>query len=205
MNFETMARELNFRTPDDLFIALGTGDLSISRVIRRFAETETEKSSDVLVAGTQIKESTSTNAIDVVGLKGLLSQMAKCCNPMPGDQIVGYITRGRGATIHRQDCPNILRLKDKERLLQVNWGKVERTYPIPIKVKAYDRQGLMGDISTLLDGEGVNIADVSVNINRTFADLNLIVEVKNLDQLSRILTRIENLPNVLDAHRVRPG
>jgi GTP pyrophosphokinase len=205
MNFETMARELGFKTPDELFIALGTGDLSISRVIRRFAETETEKSTDVLVAGTQIKESTSTNSIDVVGLKGLLSQFAKCCNPMPGDQIVGYITRGRGATIHRQDCPNILRLKDKERLLQVNWGKVERTYPIPIKVKAYDRQGLMGDISTLLDGEGVNIADVSVNINRTVADLSLTVEVKNLDQLSRILTRIENLPNVLEAHRVRPG
>jgi GTP pyrophosphokinase len=87
----------------------------------------------------------------------------------------------------------------------VDWGKVERTYPIPIKVRAYDRQGLMGDISTLLDGEGVNIADVSVNINRTVADLSLIVEVKNLDQLSRILTRIENLPNVLEAHRIKPG
>ena len=203
MNFESMAREMGFKTPDELFIALGCGDLSISRVIRRFAETE--ESADVLVAGTQAKETVSADTIEVVGLKGLLSQMAKCCNPMPGDQIVGYITRGRGATIHRQDCPNILRLKDKERLLQVDWGKLERTYPIPIKVKAYDRQGLMGDISTLLDSEGVNIADVSVNINRTLADLNLIVEVKNLDQLSRILTRIENLPNVLEAHRVRPG
>lgn len=203
MNFENMARDMGFKTPDDLFIALGTGDLSISRVIRSFAETE--ESTDILVAGAQIKDTTSTDLIEVVGLKGLLSQMAKCCTPMPGDQIVGYITRGRGATIHRQDCPNILRLKDKERLLQVDWGKVERTYPVPIKVKAYDRQGLMGDISTLLDGEGVNIADVSVNFNRTLADLNLIVEVKNLDQLSRILTRIENLPNVLEAHRIRPG
>ncbi|MCK6539464.1 MAG: bifunctional (p)ppGpp synthetase/guanosine-3',5'-bis(diphosphate) 3'-pyrophosphohydrolase [Anaerolineales bacterium] len=203
MNFDNIARDLGYKTPDELFIALGTGDLSISRVIRRFAETE--ESTDVLVAGTQAKETVSTDTIEVVGLKGLLSQMAKCCNPMPGDQIVGYITRGRGATIHRQDCPNILRLKDKERLLQVDWGKLERTYPIPIKVKAYDRQGLMGDISTLLDSEGVNIADVSVNFNRTLADLNLIVEVKNLDQLSRILTRIENLPNVLEAHRVRPG
>lgn len=124
---------------------------------------------------------------------------------MPGDQIVGYITRGRGATIHRQDCPNILRRKDKERLLQVSWGKVEHTYPIPIKVKAYDRQGLMGDISTLLDTENVNIADVSVNVNRTLADLHLVVEVKTLDQLSRILTRIESLPNVMEAQRVRPG
>ena len=203
MNFETMARDLGFKVPDELFIAIGCGDLSIGKVIRRFSETE--ESTDVLVAGSQAKDNISTDAVEVVGLKGLLSQMAKCCNPMPGDQIVGYITRGRGATVHRQDCPNILRRKDKERLLQVDWGKVERTFPIPIKVKAYDRQGLMGDISTLLDGEGVNITNVSVNISRTLADLSLVVEVKNLDQLSRILTRIENLPNVMEAHRVKPG
>ena len=205
MNFEVMARDLGFKTPDEFFIAIGCGDLSVSRVIRRFSETESDENTDVLVVGKPTKESTSTDAVDVVGLKGLLSQMAKCCRPTPGDQIVGYITRGRGATIHRQDCPNILRRKDKERLLQVDWGKVEHTYPIPIKVKAYDRQGLMGDISTLLDGEGVNIGDVSVNLNRSFADLNLVIEVKNLDQLSRILTRIENLPNVMTAQRVRPG
>ena len=203
MNFELMARDLGFKTPDELFIAIGCGDLSISKVIRRFSETE--ESTDVLVAGSQAKDNISTDTVEVVGLKGLLSQMAKCCNPMPGDQIVGYITRGRGATVHRQDCPNILRRKDKERLLQVDWGKVERTFPIPIKVKAYDRQGLMGDISTLLDGEGVNIANVSVSISRTLADLSLVVEVKNLDQLSRILTRIENLPNVMEAHRIKPG
>ena len=74
-----------------------------------------------------------------------------------------------------------------------------------IKVKAYDRQGLMGDISTLLDSEGINIGNVSVGFSKTFALINLIIEVKNLDQLSRILTRIENLPNVMEAHRVKPG
>ena len=203
MNFETMARDLGFKAPDELFIALGCGDLSISRVIRRFSENE--ESTDVLVPGTQTKETTSTDKVEVVGLKGLLSQMARCCNPMPGDQIVGYITRGRGATIHRQDCPNMLRRKDKERLLQVDWGKVESTFPVPIQVKAYDRQGLMGDVSTLLDSEGVNIGDVSVSFNRTLAVINLVIEVKNLDQLSRILTRIESLPNVMEAHRIKPG
>jgi len=124
---------------------------------------------------------------------------------MPGDDIVGYITRGRGATIHRQDCPNILRRKDKERLLQVGWGKVEQTYAVPVTVKAYDRQGLMGDISTLLQNEGVNIANVSVNFNRSVADLSLVVEVRDLAQLSRVLTRIESLPNVLEAQRTKPG
>jgi GTP pyrophosphokinase len=87
----------------------------------------------------------------------------------------------------------------------VDWGKVENTYPVPIKVKAFDRQGLMVDISTLLDGENINIADINVNVNRTLAVINLVVEVKNLSQLSRILTRIENLPNVLEAHRTKPG
>jgi GTP pyrophosphokinase len=73
--------------------------------------------------------------VEVVGLKGLLWTMAKCCNPMPGDQIVGYVTRGRGATIHRQDCPNVLHREDKERFLQVGWGKVEHTFPVAITVK----------------------------------------------------------------------
>jgi GTP pyrophosphokinase len=82
---------------------------------------------------------------------------------------------------------------------------VERTFPVNITVKAYDRQGLMGDISTLLQGEGVNIADVSVNYNRTVADIKLVIEIRDLAQLSRVLTRIENLPNVLEALRTKPG
>jgi GTP pyrophosphokinase len=203
MNFDTLARDLGYKTPDELFIALGCGDLPISRVIRRLSEKD--ETTNILAPGGVTSKPTSTGAIEVVGLKGLLSQMAKCCNPAPGDQIVGYITRGRGATIHRQDCPNMLRIKDKERLLQVDWGKVENTYPVPIKVKAFDRQGLMGDISTLLDSENINIVNINVSVNRTLAVLNLVVEVKNLSQLSRILTRIENLPNVLEAHRIKPG
>jgi GTP pyrophosphokinase len=203
VNFERMARALGFKVPDEMFISLGTGDLSVSRVIKEFSE-EVEIA-DILSATGTVSEATSTDAVEVVGLKGLLSSMARCCNPTPGDQIVGYITRGRGATIHRQDCPNILRLKDRERLLQVDWGRSERTYPVPVEIKAYDRQGLMGDISNLLDGENVNIVDVNVKVNRSLADLHLIVEVRDLAQLSRILTRIENLPNVLEAQRTNPG
>jgi GTP diphosphokinase / guanosine-3',5'-bis(diphosphate) 3'-diphosphatase len=204
INFEKMARELGFKIPDELFIAVGCGDLSVNKVIKQIADTE--ETADFLEITKSLHEKkTSTDSVEVVGLKGLLSSMARCCNPMPGDQIVGYITRGRGATIHRQDCPNVLRRKDKERLLQVAWGQVEQTFAVPITVKAYDRQGLMGDISTLLQNEGVNIADVSVNFNRSVADLKLVVEVRDIAQLSRVLTRIENLPNVVEALRTRPG
>ena len=203
-NFEKIARELGFKIPEEMFISLGTGDLSVNRVIKHLSETvETADILEATIPAHQTKP--STDAVEVVGLKGLLSTIARCCNPMPGDQIVGYITRGRGATIHRQDCPNILRRKDTERLLQVDWGKVERTFPVHITVKAYDRQGLMGDISTLLQNEGVNIADVSVNYNRTVADIKLVIEIRDLAQLSRVLTRIESLPNVLEAQRTKPG
>ena len=204
INFEKMARELGFKVPEEMFIAVGCGDLSVNKVIRQLSEThETADILEVTIPGQEIKQ--HTDAVEVVGLKGLLSVMARCCNPMPGDQIVGYITRGRGATIHRQDCPNVLHRKDKERFLQVGWGKVEHTFPVAITVKAYDRQGLMGDISTLLQAENVNIADVSVNINRSLADLKLVVEVRDITQLSRVLTRIESLPNVLEAQRTKPG
>jgi guanosine-3',5'-bis(diphosphate) 3'-pyrophosphohydrolase len=203
INLEKMARDLEYKTADEMFIALGNGDLSISKIIKKFSQEKTP--ADIFEVNPTLTPSTSTNAIEVVGLKGMLSTMARCCNPMPGDEVVGFITRGRGATIHRQDCPNILGTKERERLLQVGWGHVERTYPVPIKIKAYDRQGLVSDISNLLSDENINIADVNVNVNRSMADLKLIIEVKDLTQLSRILTRIENLPNVMEAHRSSPG
>jgi GTP pyrophosphokinase len=203
INFEKMARELNYKNPEEMFIEVGNGDLSVSKVIKQFAQHEEVE--EIFEVTPSTAPSTSTNAIEVVGLKGMLSTMARCCNPMPGDPVVGFITRGRGATIHRQDCPNILQTRDRERLLQVGWGHVERTYPVPVKIKAYDRQGLVSDISNLLSDENINIADVKVNVNRSMADLRLVIEVKDLTQLSRILARIENLPNVMEAHRVNPG
>ena len=135
--------------------------------------------------------------------------MARCCNPVPGDDIIGYVTRGRGATIHRRDCPNILRLKEKERLVRVAWGEPKRTYPVSVRVKAYDRDGLARDVSNLVANEGINMGLVQAGVNRdsklSLAVLDLVLEVKDIDQLTRVLTRIEALPNVMEAHRVRPG
>ncbi len=202
-NFETLARRLEFRNADELFVALGCGDLSVSRIIKELSNSE--ENADFLAVGAPTAETTATEAVEVVGLKGLLTTIAKCCNPTPGDQIVGYITRGRGATIHRQDCPNILRTRERERLVHVSWGTHVRTYPVPVRVKAYDRQGLMNDISHLLSNEGVNIADLGVKTYHSLAELSLTLEVRDIEQLSRILTRIENLPNVLEAQRIKPG
>jgi guanosine-3',5'-bis(diphosphate) 3'-pyrophosphohydrolase len=202
-NFEKLARGLDFRSPDDLYVALGTGDLSVSKIVKKLSEDE--ENADILTASAPVSETISADAVDVVGLKGLLTNLAKCCNPTPGDEIVGYITRGRGATVHRQDCPNILRMRERERLVAVSWGLHERTYSVPVRIHAYDRQGLMGDISSLLNNEGINIADVNVKTSQNLADIKLVIEVRDIEQLSRILTRIENLPNVMEAQRTNPG
>jgi guanosine-3',5'-bis(diphosphate) 3'-pyrophosphohydrolase len=202
-NLEALGRNLGYKQPDEMYEDLGCGDLSLSKVVKLLSESQ--DGSDLLEAAAPISEAVTTESINVVGLKGLLTTIGRCCNPTPGDQIIGYITRGRGATIHRQDCPNVLRMKDRERLVKVSWGEHVRTYSVPVRISAYDRTGLMGDISKLLENEGVNIVDVGVKVAHSMADLRLIIEVKDISHLSRILTRIESIPNVLEAQRVKPG
>jgi GTP pyrophosphokinase len=191
------------RSSEEFFEALGTGDITLGRVINRLLESK--EPDDTLVVVPASSEAVPAEAITVLGLKGLLTAMARCCNPTPGDEIIGYITRGHGAMIHRQDCPNILRIRDRERLVKVSWGENVRTYPVPIRIRAYDRQGLMGDITTLLNTENVNIVNVGVGISKNLADLRLVIEVRDIAQLSRMLARIENLPNVLEAQRIKGG
>lgn len=205
-NLEQLARALNFRAVDDLSEAIGIGDLPLARVSNALIMIEEDEDDDFEFPVPPLKEmeSQTVEGIKVRGLKGLLTRMALCCNPAPGDEIIGYITRGRGATIHRRDCPNILNVKDKERLVKVSWGEVRQTFPVPVRIKAYDRAGLLKDVSTLLDDEGVSMNRVQVDVNRrNMATFDLVLEVRDIAHLSRILDRVERLDNIVDARRVR--
>ncbi len=199
---QELASKFN-RSLDELYLSLGCGDLSIARTINFLLEAK--DSDDTLVVVPPTSQQSSSDSVTVLGLKDLLTNFAKCCNPTPGDEIIGYITRGRGATVHRMDCPNALRIRDRERLIKVSWGEKIRTYPVSIRISAYDRQGLMGDLSDLLESESVNILDVVVRVSKNLADLNLVIEVKDIAQLSRLLSRMENIPNVLEAQRIKGG
>ncbi len=204
VDLELLAHSLDYRTPEDLYVGIGCGDVSVSKIVNKLGDLGREKQDPLLVPNApEPKE--NDGSVSVLGLKGMLTTFARCCKPVPGDDIVGYITRGRGVTIHRQDCPNILQKTDKERIIKVNWGQAPKTYPVPVEIRAYDRQGLMGDISNVLNEEGINIIDVNLKVSHHLAALNLVLEVGDIAQLSRVLTRIENLPNVTEAHRVRPG
>jgi len=210
VNQEQLARSLENRSVEDMLIGLGTGDITMTRLDSQLLYEEEDD--EGLKFGTRTGVDTeiqSHDTIAVVGLKGLLTTIAKCCNPVPGDDIIGYITRGRGATVHRRDCPNILRLRERERLVRVSWGEPKRTYPVSVCVKAYDRDGLIRDITNLISNEGINMNQVQVGVTQkkklNVAVFDLVLEVREIDQLMRVLTRIETLPNVLEAIRVRPG
>lgn len=207
LNLERLGKEFDYRSIDDLFEAIGNGDVPIGRIVNHLTLDDEEKEDISIIAQPSVDTITrERDTVSVLGLKGLLTVMAKCCNPAPGDAIIGYITRGRGATIHRQDCPNILRIRDRERLVKVSWGEPKNTYPVPVQLKAYDRDGLMRDVSTIIAEEGINMAKVNVDVNKkNLAVFELILEVKDLAQLSKVLDRLENLPNVLEAQRSRPG
>ncbi|HOE35742.1 MAG: bifunctional (p)ppGpp synthetase/guanosine-3',5'-bis(diphosphate) 3'-pyrophosphohydrolase [Chloroflexi bacterium] len=194
------------RTLDDLYVGIGCGDIPIGRLVNRIAETQHAPETETIeLVPTIPSKAKPGDTVIVMGLKGLATTMARCCNPMPGDEIIGYITRGRGATIHRSDCPNVLRVIDKERLVKVDWGTEEKTFPIPLQIKAYDRQGLMTDISAIISSEPVRLIDLSLNNRQNLVVINLVLEISGISQLSRLLARLENLPNVIQAIRVRPG
>ncbi len=207
VNLEEILPELKIKSIDELYVAIGCGDIGVGRVINKIADMEEEElEGEFELELTEEPPSVApSDAVKVMGLKGIATTMAKCCNPMPGDEIIGYITRGRGATIHRQDCPNILRVTEKERLVQVSWGQPGKIFTVPIQLKAYDRQGLMADISNIINDEGVNLIDMSMKMNQHLAVIKLVLGVKGISQLSRILTKLESLPNVFEAKRRRPG
>lgn len=205
INQENLAQEFDYRTVEDLYVSIGCGDTSLSRIINRLSETEAMAEPVPEIHAPS--EKSDGNAVTVLGLKGLLVNFGRCCNPAPGDEIVGYITRGRGATIHRRDCPNVLRMQgsEQERIVKVSWGEPKHTYPVNVQIKAYDRQGLMGDIYNILSNENINLLNISLKVTANMAAIKLVLEVGDIAQLSRVLTRIENLPNVMEAHRLKPG
>jgi GTP pyrophosphokinase len=138
----------------------------------------------------------------------LLTQMAKCCTPIPGDDVVGYITQGRGVSVHRQDCINIVQLglDEPERIVNVSWGEeLDNQYPVNIQVEAYDRTGLLNDITSLLANEKVNLLSMNTLSTKEShtALIRFTIEVSELSALSKLLHRINQLPNVLNVFRER--
>jgi GTP pyrophosphokinase len=201
LDIDRLAEEMKYSSGNELLAAVGVGDVSLGKIVNRAVERE-DAVPEPIERPIKPKEGAE---VSVLGLTGLHTNLGRCCNPVPGDPIIGYVTRGRGATIHRQDCPNVLRIKDKERLVSVSWGKAKDTYPVSVQIRAYDRDGLMRDVSTLVSNEGISMSSIHVSTEESLAIFELVMGITDLSQLSRVLNRLEALPNVLEARRVQPG
>ena len=205
LDFDEIAKSFNYETADDLYAAIGCSDISLGRVVHVLAMIVEGDSPD-FPAHYQAEISRETSSdIAVVGLKGVKNQLAGCCNPTPGDEIVGFITRGRGATIHRKDCANVLNARDKERLVQVSWGSPSRTFPVPIIIKAYDRDDLTKDIATVLSNNNVSLTELRVDVDESQGEaiFNLVLGVRDVSELRRTLDLLERINNVYEARRIR--
>jgi len=205
IEYEELAKSFNYESAEDLFAAVGCGDVSVGRVVHALVIV---KEGDTTGFTAQFREEISRETsgdISVVGLRGVKNQLAGCCNPTPGDEIIGFITRGRGATIHRKDCANVLNARDKERLVEVSWGSPVRTFPVPIIIKAYDRDGLTKDIATVLSNNNVRLSELRVDVDESQgeASFNLVLGVRNVLELQRTLDLLERINNVYEARRIR--
>jgi len=207
MSFDHLSYLFEYTKIDDFMASVGAGDINAAQIAHRVLDDEREKSrfqnADSLVRKAKAVGTSDKSGIQVMGTGGLLVNFAKCCNPAPGDEITGYITRGRGVTIHRTDCPNILSLSDPERLIDVSWGGMsdENHYAVPVEIVAYDREGLIRDISTVIADEKVNIAEVRVSTKQEIATFHITMEISHNQQLTRILARIGQLRSVVETYR----
>jgi GTP pyrophosphokinase len=213
-DLETVPERFNFNTVDDLFAAVGNGDLTVSQVVHaveRYKDKEVVLTVEDLVSRApkrrRTQEDKKVSDITIEGVGNLMTSMARCCQPVPGDQICGYITRGRGVTIHRDDCPNALRWvrEDNPRLIQVRWRKeLDSGYRVNLLLRAYNRRELIKDISTMMATSDVTVTDINSHVDEDTEEVSirLQVTVKDYQHLSDLLNRLNTIPNVFEARRM---
>jgi len=150
------------------------------------------------------KSKTPTQGITIKGIDNIKVRFSKCCNPVPGDDIVGYITRGRGVSVHRSDCPNINDLSKEARFIEVEWDTRKKvSYQAEIQIKAVDRAGLLSQITQLLSEVNLVLASLNARTNKEkLALINMTLEIKNIDQLNDLMKKIRSLKGVMDVYRV---
>jgi len=213
INFEALCHQLKVNKVEDMLAGIGAGDIRSSQLlsgIQAVASPLTQRSiplrSAVRTVAAHSAQKSRAGEIIVAGVGNLLCHMARCCKPAPGDEIIGYIVAGRGVSVHRKDCVNILQAKESQqsRLIQVEWGfETHNLYSVDIVVFAYDRQGLLRDISAVLASEEVNVVSVhgSINKDKNINMITLSLEITGIETLSKIFRRLQELPNIIEVKR----
>src|SRR3569833_2375885 len=206
VNFDDVARRLNFTKSDDLFAAIGGGDVKTSQAVHTVQQIHApvpDKLAELPAPAAAPRR--EGGGIRIMGVGNLMTQLARCCKPVPGEGIGGYITRGRGVTIHRRDCSNVLRYRNEspQRLIEVEWGGEQETYPVDVRIIAVDRHGLLRDITSVLANDKINVIAVQTRSDKQqhLAYMTLTMEIASAADLSRVLDKIGQLPNIIEVKR----
>jgi GTP pyrophosphokinase len=197
-----VAKLLKYETVEPFLAAVGYGDVSTTTIANRLAAVQEPERPLMVSTPTTTTGPSSTTGIRVMGVGDLLSRLATCRHPVPGDDIVGFITRTRGVTVHRADCTNVGNIEDRERLVRVDWGDEGRRYAVPVQINADDRLGLLRDIASVVSSEGINIIQTYQRaMPDGTAQFMMTMETTGMGQLSKVLARIESVPGVTSAAR----
>jgi len=210
-SFKAVYEHFNFHNEEELFAAIGAGDIGLHTALnvihKLYSKPELVESEHIRLPPLKKKKVDSkSDDIHIQGVGNLMTQMAGCCHPIVGDQIIGYVSQGRGVIVHRLDCKNVIKGKqdNPERYIEVDWGgETQSHYPAELAIHAYDRKGLLKDITTLLANEKVNVTGLHTNVNRKnhTTDISLQIEVESLEGMEELLTKLQNLPNVVGVKR----
>ncbi len=197
-NIEEAAHLFDCESSDDFLAAIGYGGITPHQLALKLA-IEPEKTP--AVTKTVRTEKTTTTGIQVLGVGDLLTQLARCCNPLPGDHIIGYITRSHGITVHRKDCINVINIEDKKRLIEVSWGEIQEGYPVDVQIDAWDRVGLLRDITNVIAEAKVNIFSMNTTYHSEITSVFATLEITNMAQLTQLLSRIHGVRGIISATR----
>ncbi|BCS80647.1 RelA/SpoT family protein [Anaerocellum diazotrophicum] len=210
---QTVSQRYGYRTPEDMFAALGYGGITATKIalrikdeIKKYIKEDEQK--EFQIEKPKPARASSSNGILVKGVENVLVRFAKCCNPVPGDEVIGYITRGRGVSIHRRDCPNVEQyLKEPERIVEAEWNVTkDAKFDATINVLANDRTGILMDITNLLGENKISVKAIQGRTTRDrIANINLTVEISSTEQLEKIIRKLRKIDSVFEVQRVKGG
>lgn len=205
---DKMAASLNLVSGDDVLAALGSGDIRMSQVLQQIQPEEKEEAQQELELSLRKRKASNSDGVNISGLGNIQTQIAACCRPVPGDSIMGYITVGRGVSVHRSDCTNLLALQgeDPARTIEVNWSDGNAvTYPVDIFLRARQRSGLLKDVASVFANDNVPITAVHTEQHKTDHTKTMLmtVEVNSLDDLGRLLAKLDQVLGMLEVRRYK--
>ncbi|MDF1757937.1 MAG: GTP diphosphokinase [Legionellaceae bacterium] len=206
-NLQTILSSFKLNSLSDLYASLGRGDIKLSQILNRLSPVDkTEQALQKIIKPKRVTRNPN-DGLRLEGVGNLLTHMARCCQPLSGDDVIGYITIGRGVSIHRKDCSNILSASEKqrERFLEVSWGDNQRdVYVVNILIKAFNRSTLLRDITSLLSNEKAHVFSLQTEIDDqdNISEIKINMEIDGLNSLAQMLDRLGQIPNVLEARRL---